>query len=108
MLAERGAQVTAFDPLAATTHPWVRRFDDPYEAARGADAVSVLTAWPEFERLDPHRLRAAMNGRAVVDAVGIVDMDAFEAAGLEVLGIDRGTPSSLHPVILRPLEWMMP
>lgn len=105
-LAELGAGVSTFDPLAAAVESWIERCDDAYQAARGADAVAVLTAWPELAELDPHRLGNVMSGSVLIDAVGILDVDAFAAAGLEVLGIDRGTPSAFHPVILRPLEWM--
>jgi len=107
VLAERGAQVRASDPLAAAVTPSIERFDDPYDAARGADAIAVLTAWPEFSELDPHRLRSVMNGTAVIDTVGIIEVEPFEAVGLEALGVDRGTPSALHPVILRPLGWTL-
>ncbi len=106
-LAQRGARVTASDPLAGAVDPAIERFDDPYEAASGADAVAVLTAWPQFAALDPIALGSAMRGDAVVDAVGVVDAGRFQAAGLEVLGIDRGTPGAFHPVILRPLEWTL-
>jgi UDPglucose 6-dehydrogenase len=107
VLAERGVEVTAFDPLATAVARWVERHGDPYEAVRGADAAAVLTAWPDLGALDPGRLRAEMRGAAVIDAVGILDVHAYEAAGLEVLGIERGTPLAFHPVILRPLEWML-
>ena len=106
-LTERGARVTATDPLAAPVDPGIERFDDPYEAASGADAVAVLTAWPEFAGLDPIALERVMRGGAVVDAVGVIDAAPFEAAGFEVLGVDRGSPGEFHPVILRPLEWTL-
>lgn len=108
VLAERGARVTAFDPLAAAVDGAIERFDDPYEAAQGADALAILTAWPEFSELDPVRLRKVMTGDAVVDAVGVIDTARCDEVGFEVLGIDRGTPSAFHPVILRPLEWTLP
>jgi UDPglucose 6-dehydrogenase len=108
VLSERSARVTAFDPLAASVNPAIERFDDPYRAAYGADAIAVLTAWPEFSALDPVKLLTGMGGAAVVDAVGIIDAGRFDQAGFEVLGIDRGTPSGFHPVILRPLEWTLP
>ncbi|MHB1569844.1 MAG: UDP-glucose dehydrogenase family protein [Solirubrobacteraceae bacterium] len=106
-LTQRGARVTATDPLAAPVDPAIERFDDPYDAALGADAVAVLTAWPEFEALDPLVLERVMRGGAVVDAVGVIDTARFTAAGFEVLGVDRGTPGEFHPVILRPLEWTL-
>lgn len=105
-LAERGARVSAFDPFAAPVDARVERHADPYAAVEGADAAVVLTAWPELGELDPSRLGKCMRGSAIVDMVGVLDVLAFEAAGLEVLGITSGTPMELHPVIVRPLEWM--
>ncbi len=107
IITERGARVTATDPLAAAVDASIERFDDPYDAVRGADAVAILTACPEFSGLDPHRLRSEMHGTAVIDAVGVIDVDAFEACGLDVAGIDRGTPCAFHPVILSPLRWTL-
>ena len=105
-LAERGARVSAFDPLAAPVDPWVERHADPYTAVEGADAAVVLTAWPELGEIDPPRVRNCMRGSAILDMVGVLDLRAFDAAGLEVLGIATGTPMELHPMILRSLEWM--
>jgi UDPglucose 6-dehydrogenase len=57
-LARAGAQITGYDPRL----PWIdqgqlRRssiaaVDDPYLAAKGADAIVVLTEWPEFLELN--------------------------------------------------------
>ena len=106
-LQQRGAAVTAYDPLAIATGLSVDRSPDPYHAAEDADALVILCGWPEFADLDPDRLRMRMRGRVVLDAVGIIDIPAFEAAGFEVLAVGRGTPAALTPVIIRPLEWAL-
>lgn len=106
-LEQRGASVAAYDPLASDIGLSVERTGDPYRAAEDADALVILCAWSEFADLDPSRLRRLMRGRVVLDAVGIIDIPAFEAAGFEVLAIGRGIPAALTPVIIRPLEWAL-
>ena len=51
-LVAEGAVVRAFDPAAedaaARVVPGLFCCPDPYEAAEGADAIAILTDWPEF------------------------------------------------------------
>jgi UDPglucose 6-dehydrogenase len=53
------------------------------EAARGADAVAIMTAWPEYRELKPADLAGAMRGRTVVDPYRVLDGRAVAAAGLD-------------------------
>src|ERR1044071_915126 len=62
-LKRRGIKVRAFDPVAM---PGVRRMpglgrlelaEDPYDAAKGADAVAIITEWNEFRNMDLARLK---------------------------------------------------
>lgn len=48
-LLEAGISVTAFDPAPVPTPEGLRRFDDPREAVREADAVFALTAAVDAE-----------------------------------------------------------
>jgi UDPglucose 6-dehydrogenase len=57
------------------------------EAATGADAILVLTEWPEFENLDWQRLRQKVALPVVVDGRNILDRSAAERAGFEYYGI---------------------
>jgi UDPglucose 6-dehydrogenase/GDP-mannose 6-dehydrogenase len=56
-LVARGASVNAYDPVARDAaravlgNSQIRYRDSLQEAVRGADAVLVLTSWPEFEAL---------------------------------------------------------
>ncbi len=106
-LAAAGARITAHDPLAVVPQMPGLQFDDPYEAARGAEAVVVTTAWPAYRELDLRRLRREMAGSVVVDAVGVLDGAALSAAGLEWYGVGRGRPLGFHPVVTGPLEWAL-
>jgi len=106
-LAAAGARVRAHDPLAVTPALPAEQVADPYEAVREADAVVVATAWPVYATLVPGRLRAAMRGRVILDAVGVLDADAVAEAGLDLYGIGRGRPLDFHPVVWGPLEWTL-
>lgn len=71
----------------------------PLEAARGADAVVIMTPWPEFRELKPSDLAAAMAGHTIIDPYRVLDDRAVTAAGLDyfTLGMparrgQRGTP----------------
>jgi nucleotide sugar dehydrogenase len=88
----RGALVTAFDPLvrAITGMPDVRVTKDPYEAADGADAVVLVTDWPELRKLDVVELRSRMRGDVLVDGRNALDPRAAARAGLVYEGMGRG------------------
>ncbi|WP_374713737.1 UDP-glucose dehydrogenase family protein [Symbiobacterium terraclitae] len=69
--------------------------DEMWEAARGADALLVLTEWPEYAAAPPEAIRTALAGDLVVDARNLFDPEAMAAAGLRYRGVgrDRG----FHP-----------
>jgi nucleotide sugar dehydrogenase len=87
-----GALVTAFDPLVRgiADMPDVGVTDDPYEAAAGADAVVLVTNWPELRALDLVELRSRMRGHVLVDGRNALDPSAAARAGLEYEGMGRG------------------
>jgi UDPglucose 6-dehydrogenase len=95
-LVERGAQVSAFDPVARHQAeqllPGVDFADDAYAAAEGADALVIVTEWDEFRALDLDRIAAALRGKVLVDLRNVYDRAEAEEAGLTYYGIGRGRP----------------
>src|SRR3982751_2596962 len=93
-LVERGATVTAFDPVAREQAE--RLLDgidyaaDAYAAAEQADAVVVVTEWDEFRALDLDRVAASLAGKTLVDLRNVYDPAEAEEAGLRYFGIGRG------------------
>jgi S-adenosylhomocysteine hydrolase len=59
------------------------------EAIDGADAVVLVTEWPEFRELDWAAVREAMTGALVVDGRNALDPASVRAAGLEYEGVGR-------------------
>jgi UDPglucose 6-dehydrogenase len=63
---------------------------DPYEAARGAHAVAVLTDWDLYRSLDFKRIHAGMLLPAFVfDGRNCLDHDALVQIGFNVCGIGK-------------------
>ncbi len=88
-----GAAVNAYDPVAEeqarTLMVGVGFADSSLSAVEGADAVVVVTEWPEFTELDWHAVAERMAGRLVVDGRNCLDPKAVTAAGLEYEGVGR-------------------
>jgi UDPglucose 6-dehydrogenase len=63
----------------------------PLEAARGADAVLILTEWKEYRDLDWIALHEVMRRPAwLFDARAVADPAAARAAGLNVWRVGEG------------------
>ena len=62
---------------------------EPLEAARGADALMILTPWPEYRGIEPAKIVAAMRGRIVLDPYKVLDAKAAAAVGLRVHTLGR-------------------
>ena len=92
-LIERGAGVTAFDPVAIEQaeplFAGVTFASDAYAVADQADALVIVTEWDEFRALDLAKLAKRMRGRALVDLRNVYDGEEAERAGLDYRGIGR-------------------
>ncbi len=96
VLAERliaeGATVVAHDPVADATRALtdeVEVVDDMAAAVRGADAVVIVTAWPEYGGLLEPGTSASMARPLLVDGRNMLDPRAAATAGYEWVGIGR-------------------
>lgn len=92
LLAE-GAHVCAYDPEAMDR----ARFDgiaieyakEPAAVAKGADAVVILTEWPQFKQLDWKAMHDAMARPLLLDGRNLLDPAAMKAIGFEYHSIGR-------------------
>jgi UDPglucose 6-dehydrogenase len=69
--------------------PGVEFSPSALEATAGADAVVVVTEWPEFAALDWAEVAGSMAGNVVVDGRNALNPDAVRGAGLVYEGIGR-------------------
>lgn len=94
-LQGEGASVVAFDPVAhdaaSGVLPTVELAGSAEEALKGADAVILVTEWPEFADLDWEAIGKTMKTALVVDGRNYLDPEALTAAGFAYEGIGRGT-----------------
>jgi UDPglucose 6-dehydrogenase len=92
-LQDLGAQVVATDPVALGTAaaclPATPLVGDPYACVRGADAVLLVTEWPEYARLDWARIATLVRRRVVVDGRNLLDGEALVEHGFTYAGVGR-------------------
>jgi UDPglucose 6-dehydrogenase len=93
-LAGEGAHVRVYDPVVGDRAEHMlagaRIAESALDAVDGADAVVLVTEWPEFAELDwTGQVRDRMRVPLVVDGRNFLDRDALTAAGFTYEGIGR-------------------
>ncbi len=74
-LIDRGAKVQAFDPVAVgPSIPGLTQHHSAIDAADGADALAVLTEWPEFALVPPEEVASIMKSAVAYDARRILPL----------------------------------
>jgi UDPglucose 6-dehydrogenase len=71
--------------------------NDPYEAARDADALLILTEWEEFARLDLDRVHKQLKYPIVIDGRNLYDPDAMAARGFTYYSVGRLAATPVIP-----------
>jgi UDPglucose 6-dehydrogenase len=92
-LQSRGASVRAYDPAAMAEAgrlvEGVGFAANPYDCAKGAHALVILTDWPEFRHLDLAKVRATMAIPLIVDMRNMYEAAAMHAQGLAYVSVGR-------------------
>jgi UDPglucose 6-dehydrogenase len=90
-LLSEGADVIAWDPVAdgAAHLHGVDIAASALEALDGADAVVVVTEWPEVSELDWAEAAGRMRGNVVIDGRNVLDPDQLRTLGFVYEGIGR-------------------
>ncbi len=90
-LLDEGAEVVVYDPVVKhlPTLTNLGTAADAYEAVTGADAVVLVTDWPEFSSLDFRAVANLMAGDLIVDGRNWIDTEQVAAAGLRYVGMGR-------------------
>ncbi len=93
LLKAEGAELVAYDPAIPAAVEGVTDdvtvVDDVQQAAKDANALVVLTEWPQFRSLDWAALAGTMTGQVVVDTRNLLDIDVLGRAGLTSHGVGR-------------------
>jgi UDPglucose 6-dehydrogenase len=94
LLHGAGAAIRAYDPVANGN---ARRLlpdtvvfgESAYEAARGADAIALVTEWNEFRFLNLERLRGLMRRPVIFDGRNLYEPERMRRLGFEYYSIGR-------------------
>jgi len=92
-----GCRLAVFDPAvraSAQWHPCMTVAADALACCDGADALVIMTPWPQFRALRPSELVARLRGRVVIDPASVLDRAAAAAAGLQHVVL--GAPLPAH------------
>jgi UDPglucose 6-dehydrogenase len=98
-LLQMGSRVRVFDPIAMQAckeqHPHlkVHYCDDAISVAEDADALVLVTEWPEFKSLDLEEAARLMSQPILVDGRNHFDPDRARTAGFDYTGIGRADNS---------------
>lgn len=92
-LTKAGAKVNAHDPQgmeeAAHLLPGTEMCKSPYDAAKGADALVIVTEWDAYRALDLSRLKQELKSPLVVDLRNIYNPEEMSAKGFRYISIGR-------------------
>lgn len=96
-LLGEGATLQVYDPQAMdnvrdvfpATEGCLVYTRSAYEAAKAADALLVMTDWPEFSGLDLEALRRVMRVPVIGDGRNIYDPEVVRAAGFAYFSVGR-------------------
>lgn len=97
-LAERGATIVAYDPVAAEeahrvlSHVTSLQIVDNVAATlEGADALLILTEWREFKSPDFDQIKRLLKQPVIFDGRNLYEPALMRELGFDYLGIGRGT-----------------
>jgi UDPglucose 6-dehydrogenase len=107
-LQAAGARVRVYDPVAeGEARKMIRGAEfrgSALSVAEGADAVVLVTEWPEFGELDFAEVASAMRGDLLVDGRNFLDPAAVREAGLAYEGVGRPSLGGRSSEPTRPAE----
>ena len=93
LLLKEGSRIKAYDPAAGANArvdcPEITLCKDPYEVADGADALLVLTEWPQFKDLDFTRIKSLLTAPVIFDGRNFLPRAELQSLGFTYLALGR-------------------
>lgn len=89
LLLEKDASVTVYDPVAKIDTGLVKFTKNIYDSADGADAICLLTEWPEFINVDTSEIFEQMRNPVFLDARNVMDSEKLKQQGWTYLSLGR-------------------
>jgi UDPglucose 6-dehydrogenase len=92
-LQKEGARIKAYDPKAMEAAQKVfKKIEygkDPYDVAKGSDALLIITEWNQFRNLDLKRLQKIMKMPVFLDFRNIYEPAKVREAGFQYFAVGR-------------------
>ena len=93
-LLDKGAHVRATDPkgmenMKALFKDEVEWLADPVSCAAGADAVALMTDWPQYTTLPFRKISATMNAPIIFDGRNCLNRDVMRESGFQYYPMGR-------------------
>ena len=92
-LQREGAKIKAYDPQAVEKAKnildEVVYCNNPYDAARDADALVIITEWDEFRNLDLKKIKSVMKHPFIIDGRNIHNPEDLKKEGFMYISIGR-------------------
>jgi UDPglucose 6-dehydrogenase len=92
-LQKQGAKIRAFDPVAEENASKLLKYVEytptPYDAAKDADALIVVTEWNEFRNLDMRKVKESMKHPILIDGRNVYEPADMKSLGFYYQGVGR-------------------
>ena len=88
----KDCRVRVYDPVvpaSAAAHPRCHGATSELDACLGADALVVMTPWPQFAKLALPEVAKQLRGKLVLDPYALLDAAACRAAGLVYMTLGK-------------------
>ena len=86
--------VKGYDPesmqVAAKMVPEIQLAQNPYDLARGCDALILMTEWNEFKHLDLAQIKSSMRQPVFIDGRNLYEPALMQEHGFIYRGVGRG------------------
>jgi UDPglucose 6-dehydrogenase len=92
-LQKKGAKIKAYDPKAMenarSCFKKIVYGKDPYDVARGCDALVILTEWNQFRNLDMPRVKNLLKNPIFIDLRNVYEPAKMKQMGFRYIAVGR-------------------
>lgn len=92
-LLKNKTKIRTYDPVAMdnakSLFPGVAFCKDPYDAAKGADALVIVTEWNQFRNLDLERIKGLLRQPCFFDLRNIYEPEKMKKVGFKYFCVGR-------------------
>lgn len=92
-LQKEGAKIQAYDPQSMEKSKIILKdinyCSSPYDAAKGADALIIITEWDEFKEMDLKKIKSVMKHPSIIDGRNIYNPDDMKKEGFAYISMGR-------------------